>query len=128
MTNGSDGDARYLITNAVMPRLDNMDKGIERIFNKIDAVCTTQTDLMITDETIKAKIAAVEMMNVRTQESVDSLQSQMVKHAEDMRKHYNPHYEETVGEKLWRKKPEIATGVTLSSVIMAIILKLLEVI
>ncbi len=121
-----DNDARFLITNAVMPRLDNVDKNVERIFDKIDAVCNTTGDLRITDEVIKAKISAIEMMNIQTQEAVTAMGIRMDKHVEDMEKHFNPYYSETITQKLWRKKPEIAAGGTLGTFIAALLYFLLD--
>ena len=110
-----DNDARFLITNAVMPRLDSMDKNMGKIFDRIDQVCTSVGDLRITDEIIKAKIAAVEMMNIKTQEQVTAMGIRMDKHVEDMEKHYNPYYNETFTEKIWRKKAEIIIAAIIGS-------------
>ena len=109
-----DGDAKFLIKNFVMPSIDRIDR-------KLDQVCTANIELKITDEQIKAKVAHVELMNIRTQEM-------LTQHQDDMAKHYNPYYDESIPQKLWRKKPEIATGVSISTAIFAVILKLLEVI
>lgn len=121
-----DNDARFLITNAVMPRLDNLDKNVGKIFDRIDQVCTTNTDLKITDEIMKAKIAAIEVMNIQTQEAVTAMGIRMDKHTEDMLKHYNPYYDETIGQKLWRKKPEIAAGGTLGTFLAALLYFLID--
>jgi hypothetical protein len=110
-----DNDARFLITNAVMPRLDNLDKNVGKIFDRIDSVCTTTSDLKITDEIIKAKIAAVEMMNIKTQEAVTAMGIRMDKHHDDMEKHFNPYFNETFTEKLWRKKAEIVVAAIIGS-------------
>jgi len=121
-----DSDARYLITNAVMPRLENLDKGIDKIFDRIDRVCTTQTDLMITDEMMKAKIASIEMMNVNTQKDIQEVKALLLEHKRDGVTHYNSHYNESIPQKLWRKKPEIAAGGGLGALLYLIILFLIE--
>jgi hypothetical protein len=121
-----DNDARFLITNAVMPRLDSLDKNMGKIFDRIDNVCTTTGDLKITDEIIKAKIAAIEMMNIQTQEAVTAMGIRMDKHSEDMIKHFNPYFGETLQQKLWRKKSEIAAGGGLGTFLAAVLYFLID--
>lgn len=121
-----DNDARYLITNAVMPRLESLDRGMDKIFTRIDTICTTQTDLMVTDETIRAKIASVEMMNANTQKDIQELKVRLDEHKKDLETHYNPYYGETYWEKMGRKKPEIVTGVSLSTLLSALVVAILK--
>lgn len=48
------------------------------------------------------------------------------KHIDDPKIHYNPYYSESIPQKLWRKKPEIAAGGGLGTVIVGIIIALLS--
>jgi hypothetical protein len=121
-----DNDARFLITNAVIPGLTRLDVSVGKLFDKLDTVCTIQNDLKITDEIIKAKIASVELMNARTQDDIRVFKLELDKHQTDMQKHFNPYFGETIGQKLWRKKPEVAAGGTLGTFLAALLYFLLD--
>lgn len=102
-----DDDAKFLIKEFVMP-------AVERIDRKLETICTAQLETRLTQEQMKAKIAMVEMMVIGVQEALE-------KHKQDMQQHYNPYYNETVLQKVWRKKPEIAAGGGLGALIVAIL-------
>lgn len=83
---------------------------VKEIDEKLDRACSKQTELMVVDEQLKAKIAAVEIQNLKNAEDVINLRKKIDEHERSMEKHYNPYYNETITQKLWRKKPEIAAG------------------
>jgi len=111
MTNG-DGDAKFLIKEFVMP-------AIGRIDTKLESICNGQMETRLNMEQLKAKVALVEMMVIRVEEAVEM-------HKQDMKQHYNPYYDETIPEKLWRKKPEIAAGGGLGVLVIMLVQFLLE--
>ena len=107
-------DAKFLIKNFVIPRLNSID-------NKLEKIESCQVALKIEDERIKHSAAKNELLLAQTQEA-------FLKHCNDTDKHFNPYFNESMPQKLWRKKPEIATGVSLSTILITLILKILEVI
>ena len=108
----SDGDAKFLIKEFVMPALTETNK-------KLDKVIECQTSLKLEDERLKAANAKNELLLAQTQDA-------FLKHCDDMDRHFNPYYNETIPQKIWRKKPEILTGVSLSSVTATIIYMVIQ--
>jgi len=108
----ADGDAKFLIKNFVMPAIDRLDR-------KLEQIGTCQIDLKLQDEIIKAKCSSLELQLINLQEDV-------TQHKKDVRSHYNPYFNETLPEKIWRKKPEIAAGGGLGAALVGLILWLLE--
>jgi len=105
-------EARFLIKEFVIPAQARLEK-------KIDLVCAEQTSMRIENETTKAKAAHVEYQVLQLRESVD-------KHRDDAFAHYNPYHSETIPQKLWRKKPEIAAGGFLGTTLAALLYLLVE--
>lgn len=99
---------------------------LESIDKKVETVCDMQTELRLSDAEMKARLGAIELMNVATQEEVHQLRDRIDTHQRETALHYNPYYDETLGKKLWRKKPEIAAGGGLGALIASIILLLLQ--
>lgn len=92
---------------------------MKSIDEKLDKVITCQIDLKVQDEIIKAKVSAIELSHLK-------LQSDLDQHKADVKTHYNPYYDETLRQKLWRKKPEIAAGGGLGAVIVAFVTWLIQ--
>jgi hypothetical protein len=108
----SDGDAKFLIKEFVMPALTETNK-------KLDKVIECQTNLKIEDEKLRSANAKNELLLTQTQDA-------FLKHCNDMDRHFNPYYSETIPQKIWRKKPEILTGVSLSSIAATVIYLLIQ--
>jgi hypothetical protein len=108
----SGDDSKFLIREFVMPT-------IERIDRKLESICNGNLETRLTVEQVKAKIALVEMMVIKVQESVEL-------HKKDMIQHYNPYYNETLPEKIWRKKPEILAGGGLGALTITVIQWIVE--
>jgi len=102
----------------------NQKESNNMLFEKIDNICSIQTDLRITDEVIKAKIAFVESMNIKTNDLLLTITMRLNDHEKNLNAHFNPYYNETIPQKIWRKKPEIAAGGGLG-VTLAVILQFL---
>jgi tetrahydromethanopterin S-methyltransferase subunit G len=105
---------------------NNQTENTTLLFQKIDSICTMQTDLRITDEVIKAKIAFVETLNARTNEELAKINKRLDEHERDREIHYNQYYNETIPQKIWRKKPEILAGGSVGVVAVAVIQFLID--
>jgi hypothetical protein len=110
-----------------LERMETDQKDTARtLFEKIDNICSTTVDLKISDEVMKAKIAFVESLNVRTNELLLTVTMRLDEHVKNLDTHFNPYYSETIPQKLWRKKPEIAAGGTLGTFLAALLYFLLD--
>lgn len=100
----------------IYDKLKSLEEGVNR---KLDQVISCQIDLKLQDEIIKSKVSHLELHQLHIAEDLEQ-------HKSDMEKHYNPYYSETVAQKLWRKKPEIATGGGLGALIVLVLKFVLE--
>ena len=94
---------------------------VSAIDRKLDNVCEKQVDMMLTDEIIKAKVAAVELQNIKNAEDILILRQRQKEHERDRETHFSPYHNESLRQKLWRKKPEIAAGGGVGALIYLII-------
>ena len=99
---------------------------LKSLNRKMDEVCLGQNDLRISDAEMKARLSAVELKGVQQYEEMHALENRFRDHYKDGDLHFNPHFSETIGEKLWRKKPEIATGGGLGALIATALYYLIE--
>ena len=88
--------------------LGMMKDQMDRIEANQDKLLDCMTDIKIKQETNYNKIKSTKQL--------------LEEHCGDKEKHYNPYHNETYGELIRRKQPEILTGVTLSSIISGVII------
>lgn len=99
---------------------------VKAIDTKLDVVCNTQTEMRLNDAEMKARLSAVELKTVELRDAVHELEKKQDKHNAEEKLHFNPYFNESMPQKLWRKKPEIVTGVSFSSIIAGFLYLLFE--
>lgn len=99
--------------------LEMINDKLKSVDEKLDRVISCQIDLKLQDEIIKAKVSNLELKQIQIEQSIEE-------HKKDMQQHYNPYYNETIPQKIWRKKPEIAAGGGLGALIVAIVTWILQ--
>ena len=112
MPDDGENEARFLIKNFVIPAQERLEK-------KMETIAACQIDLKLQDEIIKAKVSALELAQLRICEDLEQ-------HRNDIQSHYNPYHSETAGQKLWRKKLEIAAGGSLGTFVAALLYFIME--
>ena len=90
-----------------------------KLWEAIDKERECTTNLKLENERRKGEVREVKLKQKMTEEA-------FVRHVQNPEKHFNPFYNETLRQKLWRKRPEIVAGGGLGSLIVAIILGLLK--
>jgi len=100
-------EAKWLAENVVLPKLEALDKKLEKrddtIWLAIEEGRKERTVLLIQCANIQSEIKAI-----KTEKKMS--ENVIIEHVQDTTRHYNPYFNETIRQKLWRKKPEIAAG------------------
>lgn len=128
---GDENDAKWLAENVLLPALERIEGQIAetnkrmeerdgKLWKALDEVKECQTKLKVKDAEIEGDIEKIKAEKKATEQI-------LIRHVENREKHYNPFYTESLGEKLWRKKPEIAAGGILGTVLSIIALILTKV-
>jgi len=85
-----------------------------KIWEAIDKERECTTNLKLENERRKAEVNEVKLKQKMTEEA-------FVRHVQNPEKHYQPYYNETIRQKLWRKKPEIVAGGGVGALVVGII-------
>ena len=89
--------------------------------HKMDKIIECNTKIKVKGQERESRIMALEKSNLSNHDII-------LQHIQNKDKHFNPYYAEGNWDKVKRKKLEIGTSVTLATLIMAVILKLLEIV
>lgn len=90
-----------------------------KIWEAIDNERKCTTNLKIENERRKAESEKVELKQNMTEGA-------FIRHVQNQEKHFNPFYNETIPQKLWRKKPEIGASITIGGIIFGMLLAALK--
>ena len=91
----------------------------KEMWKAIDKGREERTALKLKDAEIKGEIEKLKLEKKMGDEA-------FIRHVQNEDKHFNPYFNETLRQKLWRKKPEIAAGGGLGTLLAGLILGLLS--
>lgn len=93
-------DAQWLAENVILPRLDTLEEKLEKRDEKQWTAIEKNKD--------KAHELDKEIEKLKLEKTMG--ENAFIRHVQNKEKHYNANYNETLRQKLWRKKPEIGAG------------------
>jgi len=113
------GDALDTVLTEIRGLRSDVREDQSKIWDAIERERKCTTQLKINDAKLEGEITQLKLKQNMTEEA-------FVRHVQNKDKHFNPYYSETLRQKLWRKKPEIAAGGGAGALIVALVTLLLK--